>query len=315
MTTSDPPTSSVRRSAFNVPRSAFPHGILPATVTPFDADGRFARGAFEQLLTRVYGAGVHGVYVCGTTGEGLLMSVAQRQEVAEAAVACSPPHASVVVHVGAAAFDDVRALATHAARAGAHAISSLPPAGPGFGFAEAYRYYEQLASLSDVPVVVYYFPEVYPGISTASQLEDLCALPNVAGVKFTDFDLSTLAAVASDARVVLNGRDEVLVAGLLMGAHGGIGSFYNLVPDRFVELYRLAREGRWAEAREVQTTVNALIAATLKFPLFPAIKQILAWTGIPCGACLLPRTVLTPDERTALAQELRAAGFGELTGR
>lgn len=276
-------------------------GILPATITPFDAQGRFARGPFEQLLARLYEGGVHGVYVCGTTGEGLLMAVHERQAVVDAAVACTPPGRSVVVHVGAAAFDDVRTLARHAARVGASAISSLPPSGPGFGFAESYRYYEALAALSELPVIVYYFPDVYPGITTLGQLEDLCALPNVVGVKFTDFDLCTLSGIASPSRVVYNGRDEVLAAGLLMGAHGGIGSFYNLMPERFASIFEHAQAGRWDAARTLQDEVNLLIRATLRFPLFPAIKQVLTWRGIPCGECLQPRAPLTTEQREALA--------------
>ena len=65
-------------------------GILPALVTPMDENGEFAPEVFERLLKHVYEAGSHGVYVCGQTGEGLLQSVAIRQQVAEVAVRCSP---------------------------------------------------------------------------------------------------------------------------------------------------------------------------------------------------------------------------------
>jgi N-acetylneuraminate lyase len=279
-------------------------GILPALITPFEEDGRVARASLEALLARLFEAGVHGTYICGTTGEGLLMSVDMRCQVAEIAVANTPKGHSAIVHVGAAAFEDARDLATHAGRIGATAISSLPPSGPGFGFAEARRYYAALAAASPLPLVVYYFPEVYPSIRTLDQLEEICALPNVAGVKFTDFDLSVLAAVAKPGRVVFNGRDEVLAAGLLMGAHGGIGSFYNLVPDQFVDIDALARAGRWREVRERQDAVNALITAVLRFPLFPALKQILSWSGIPCGHCLVPRSGLSIEQQDALRTAL-----------
>jgi N-acetylneuraminate lyase len=278
-------------------------GILPALMTPFEEDGRVARASLEALLARLFEAGVHGTYICGTTGEGLLMSVDMRCQVAEIAVANTPKGHSAIVHVGAAAFEDARDLATHAGRIGATAISSLPPSGPGFGFAEARRYYAALAAASPLPLVVYYFPEVYPSIRTLDQLEEICALPNVAGVKFTDFDLSV---VAKPGRVVFNGRDEVLAAGLLMGAHGGIGSFYNLVPDQFVDIDALARAGRWAEVRERQDAVNALITAVLRFPLFPALKQILTWSGIPCGHCLVPRSGLSIEQQDALRTALAA---------
>lgn len=286
-------------------------GILPATVTPFDEQGRFAPAAFERLLERLYGAGVHGIYVCGTTGEGMLQPVAQRQAIVDTAVACTPRGRQVVVHVGAASLQEASALAAHAAKAGAHAISSLPPVSAQFPFAEILGYYEALARASDLPLLVYFFPDAFPSVARADQLEALCALPNVIGVKFTDFDLYKMTAVMGPGRRVFNGRDEVLAAGLLMGADGGIGTFYNLVPELFVRIYEAAQAGGWEEARMLQQRVNSLIRLTLQFPLFPAVKQILAWWGLDCGECLPPRLPLTDRQRTDLHDRLVAAGFRE----
>jgi N-acetylneuraminate lyase len=288
-------------------------GILPATVTPFDADGRFVPHAFERLLERLYGAAVHGIYVGGTTGEGLLQDIAQRQAIVETAVACTPRDRRVVVHVGASSLEDACALASHAARAGAHAISSLPPLSAQFSFAEVLRYYEVLARRSDLPLVVYYFPDVSKAIGTVDQLDEVCSLPNVVGVKFTDFDLYRMSAVARPGRALFNGRDEVLAAGLLMGADGGIGSFYNLAPDLFVRLYDAAVAGRWDEARALQQRINVLIRITLEFPLFPAVKQMLAWSGVDCGVCLPPRAPLTDDQQRDLRTRLQENGFQDLT--
>lgn len=289
-------------------------GILPAAVTPFDTDGSFAPRAFERLLERLYAAGVDGVYVCGTTGEGMLQPPAQRRGVAEAAVRCTPAGRQVVVHVGAATPAEAIDLARHAARAGAHAVSSVPPLAGNFSFADVREYYRTLAASSDLPVVVYYFPELCPALQRTEDLQELCALPNVIGIKFTDFDLFKMASACRPGQSVFNGRDEVLVAGLLMGADGGIGTFYNLVPELFVKLHRLADSGRWDDARAVQREINRLIAAVLRFPLFPALKQILAWSGIDCGACLPPRRPLTEAEREALRAALVESGFGRLAG-
>ncbi len=289
-------------------------GILPAVVTPFDERGAFVRGPFEALLERVYGAGVNGVYVCGTTGEGTLQPTKQRQAVAEAAVAATPPGRAVVVHVGAFSMEDAKLLARHAEKAGAHAISSLPPAGSSFGFRETKAWYQELAQASGLPLLVYFFPEVSGAIATTAQLEELCEIPNVAGVKFTDFDLFTLSQVRRQGRRVFNGRDEVLAAGLLMGASGGIGTFYNLAPDLFVRIFESALSNRWEDARVAQEQVNELIRITLHFPLFPAVKQILAWSGIDCGVCLPPRAPLDDEQKKALRQQLADAGFQSLVG-
>jgi N-acetylneuraminate lyase len=287
-------------------------GILPATITPLDDRGRFAPAIFERLLDRLYSTGVRGVYVCGTTGEGMLQPIEQRKAIVETAVACTAKGRHVVVHVGAATLDEAIALSSHAAKTGAHAISSLPPLSGQFSFAEVFQYYETLAAASELPLIIYYFPDVSASISTADQLESLCALPNVLGVKFTDFDLYKMSLVARPGRSVFNGRDEVLAAGLLMGATGGIGSFYNLLPELFVEIYTAATTGRWEEARVAQQRANLFIRTTLQFPLLPAVKQILTWSGLDCGACLPPRAPLTAEQQGLLRQNLVDAGFADL---
>lgn len=285
-------------------------GILPAAITPFDDSGTFVPAVLEQLLNRLYEAGVHGTYLCGSTGEGMLQSRAQRESIVQTAMACTPRGKHVIVHVGAASLEEATALSAHAAKAGAHAISSLPPTSAQFSFPDLLRYYESLARTSDLPLIVYYFPEISPAISTAEQLDILCSLPNVIGVKFTDFDLYRMSNLARRVPSVFNGRDEVLAAGLLMGATGGIGTFYNLVPELFVKIYAAATAGRWDEARAAQQRANALIRITLQFPLFPAVKQMLVWSGLECGGCLPPRGRLDAQQQERLRNDLAADGFG-----
>ncbi len=284
------------------------YGILPAVVTPFDADGNFAATAFERLLARIYGAGVHGIYVCGQTGEGLLQPLAQRKAVAECAVRCSPADKQVIVHVGALRTSDAVELARHAARIGAHAISSLPPAGS-YSFTELKSYYSELASASDLPLLVYYFPEISTALQTAEQILELCDIPRVIGLKFTDFDLYRLSTVKEHGATIFNGRDEVLAAGLLMGADGGIGTFYNLVPELFLQVFANAETGNWSGARSAQMRVNELIRLVLRFPVLGAVKTMLKWSGIDCGQPLSPRRCLTTTETAELRNLLAASSF------
>jgi N-acetylneuraminate lyase len=282
-------------------------GIIPATVTPFDDRERFVPAAFEALLESLYAAGVHGVYVCGGTGEGLLQTVEQRMRVAEVAVKNSPAGKRVIVHVGSHRTADAVSLARHASRSGAAAVSALPPLG-GYSAAEVRGYYEAIAAASDVPLLVYYFPESYPGVRTVEQALDLCEIPNVAGLKYTDFDTYRLRQVKQSGAVVFNGRDEVLAAGMLMGADGGIGTFYNVIPERFVTLYERALAGDWDGARAAQDEINTVVGITLQFPCFPAIKEILRWRGIECGPCIRPRGGLTREQAAELRRQLDQCG-------
>ncbi|HEY3440310.1 MAG TPA: dihydrodipicolinate synthase family protein [Paludibaculum sp.] len=285
-------------------------GILPAVVTPVDEAGRFQAAPFEGLLARVYGAGVDGIYVCGQTGEGLQQSAAQRKMVAEVAVANSPAGKQVIVHVGAMSTGEAVELAQHASRAGATAISSLPPIGS-YSFAEIKAYYRAIGEASTVPFLVYYFPSLAPSMTQVEQLLELCELPNVVGLKFTDSDFYKLSILARSGRVVFNGSDEMLVAGLLRGACGGIGSIYNVIPEMFVELYALASAGDWVAASALQDRINDLIRIILRYPVFPAVKTLLRWSGLDCGHCVKPRRELTAEETADLTVRLQGTEFAE----
>jgi N-acetylneuraminate lyase len=284
-------------------------GILPALVTPVDEAGVFQPRPCERLLERVYAAGVDGVYVCGQTGEGLQLAAAQRRRAVECAVANSPRGRQVVVHVGARSTEQAVELARHAAGAGAHAISSLPPAGS-YGFEEIREYYREVASAAALPFLVYYYPAAAPAIRSTEQVLELCRLPNVVGLKFTDSDFFRLWALRRSGAVVLNGSDEMLLAGLIMGAGGGIGSTYNVMPGAFVALHKLALAGGWEEARQVQDRINEVISVLLRYPVHPAIKAVLAWSGIDCGRCVPPRRDLTAAEQADLRAGLARTTLG-----
>ena len=283
-------------------------GIIPAIVTPIDNDERFAPAPYRDLLHSVYSAGVHGIYVCGQTGEGLLQTVEQRKLVAEESMKHSPAGKQVIVHVGAYRTADAVELTRHASSIGVNAVSALPPLGP-YSFPEIYAYYEAIAAASNVPLLVYYFPETCPAIKSAEQILELCAIPNVVGLKFTDFDLYRMRLLKNSGAVIFNGRDEVLVAGLLMGADGGIGSFYNIIPELFVEVYNCSQKGDWIAARKAQDRINAIIQLTLNFPMMAALKQILQWMDIDCGRCIEPRKTLTKIQTGELRRQLEAADF------
>jgi N-acetylneuraminate lyase len=284
------------------------HGVLPALITPLHNDGSLNETALAALLERLYAAGCHGVYVAGNTGEGLLLSLEMREHLASIVRRLSPADRSVVVHIGTLTTGDSLRLARHAASIGATAISSLPPAGP-YSFADLKTFYATLAANCPLPLLVYFFPEVAPAIRTYAHLAELCEIPNVAGLKFTDFDFYTLSRLKVLGKTVFNGRDEAFACGMLMGADGGIGSFYNIAPRLFVDLYDAARAGDWVKARTLQERINLLISIVLAYPIFPALKRILEWQGISAGPCVAPRQALLPAQEDQLRAELRSSGF------
>jgi len=199
-------------------------------------------------------------------------------------------------------------LARHAERIGASAVSALPPAGS-YNFRELHQYYQKLAEACDLPFLVYYFPELCRAIETLDQILELCEIPNVAGLKFTDFDLFKLHQLSRAGKVIFNGRDQVLAAGLLMGASGGIGSFYNVIPKLFVDVYACARTGQWEDARRAQDRINELIRITSPFPNISAMKTMLKWRGYDCGRCIAPHENLTEAGELQLRELVKQSSF------
>ncbi|BDC52654.1 N-acetylneuraminate lyase [Bryobacterales bacterium F-183] len=285
------------------------NGIYPALLTPLAQDGTLHQATLEASLHRIYDAGCQGVYIAGSTGEGLLLDPQLREDLTAATVKSTPAGRKIIVHVGANSTATAVRLAKHAEKAGAHAISSIAPPGP-FSFDDIESYYQTLAAATSLPLILYFFPASAPAVSTYAHLERLCAIPNVAGVKFTSFDLYTLSRIPLELqKFVWNGHDEVLAAGLLMGACGGVGSIYNIEPGLFLGIYNATQQGNWAEARRLQDRANQLITIVLGYPLFPALKQILTWRGLDMGACVPPRRSLSDAQQTQLSEQLEAAGF------
>ncbi len=299
----------------NNPLLAAENRILPALVTPLTADGRLDERSTERLIDHLFSKGVGGLYVTGTTGEGIHLDNQIRRRLVEIAVHSSRGRGQVIVHVGATQASDAFALADHAARAGADAVSSIPPFAGGYVWDEIHAFYAELASRSSLPVVAYHFPGLTGQQTSLAQLASLLAIPNIAGLKFTDpnfYVMQRLLARLAPEQVLYNGQDEALALGLSIGAHGGIGSTYNFMPELIVSIYRHARAGRHAESIAVQREVNAIIEAALTCQIVAATKQILYWQGlIDCPVCAFPRAPLSEPQQRKLRDLLASTAIAQ----
>ncbi len=278
-------------------------GLYPAFLTPLDAQHRLNEPVAVAMLQALMGTGMDGVYVGGSTGEGLRLPVGVRERLAQVVHDALPEGKRLIVHVGAGEQSDAMRLAEHAAQTGAHAISSLPPAKGTPG--EIFRFYQALAEHSALPLILYYFPKVAPHAFTdPQQLLDVCDLPNVIGVKFTDFNTHLMQRLVKRGKLVFSGYDEALAAGLLMGAQGGIGSTYSAMPEAYLRLYRDALDGRWQAVREQQWQINEVIDELIAHPFFPALRAVVAAKGLDCGPLMSGET-LAPGEAEKLLSNLR----------
>ena len=285
-------------------------GIFPALVSPRDGAGAFHVPTFERLMGRLYEAGVHGVYVCGATGEGYMMPVEERKLAAEAAVRCSAGRGKVLVHVGAASEVIANELARHAADIGADGIASLPPYVQGYKFQEILGYYTRLAQAAGIPAFVYYIPVLTHREMPLAEVEQLLEIEGVVGLKLSDYDLYLMERLASGPHraFIYNGNDQVFAAGLLMGARGGIGSFYNVMPGHFVGIHEAMGRSDLETARRLQSEVNCVIQIGLGYGGQAGMREILRLQGIDCGPLAPPTELVDAEGSARLRAELDASG-------
>jgi N-acetylneuraminate lyase len=277
-------------------------GMYAALLTPLDKDRRLNAAVAQSLLQHLCSRGLDGVYVAGTTGEGKLLSFDTRKALVECLVEALPVGKRLFVHVGTPNVSDAIKLAEHAAIKGAHAISSLPPAGDA---KEVKAFYKELAKSSPLPLILYYFPKVAPlAFQNTQELLDVCELPNVLGVKFTDFNFYLLNKLVNRGKLVFNGYDEALAPGLLMGAQGGIGTTYNLLAEVYLEIFRSSRAGDWERARSMQVKANDTLDILFRYPFFPAVREAVRHLGFDCGPMMSGDAFSSETDRKRFIEDM-----------
>ena len=129
-------------------------GVLPAMFTAFDDTGEVSPERLRRVIASEVEQGIQGLFICGSTGEGILMSPEEREQVAEITMAEVAGQVPVMVHVGAAATRDSVRLAQHAARIGADAVSSVPPFYYNPGWEGIFDHYRLIGEATNLPLFI-----------------------------------------------------------------------------------------------------------------------------------------------------------------
>ena len=280
-------------------------GIFPALLTPFDASGAINKEQLKKLIRCNVDKGVRGFYVCGSTGEAFLLSADERKAVMEI-VRETAPESTLIAHIGSLNEREAIDLACHAKKLGYDLISSVTPFYYKFSFGEIRDYYCRLADAGELPMLVYYIPALSGVSMDSGEITSFLADPRFAGIKFTSNDFFTMALCKSafPDKVLYNGYDEMLLSGLAAGADGGIGSTYNFMAEKFIQIQKLFLDNKPDEARAVQNEANRIIAILCKVGVMQAEKEILNQMGFDFGCCRHPFGELDDEAKALLRREV-----------
>ena len=276
--------------------------FFAAIPTPFDENGALRLDLFEGIIQHNIDQGLHGLYVGGTTGEWPAMSLAERLDVLRIASEVANGRIKLYAHVGALATKDSCALAEAAAKLDYAAVSAVPPFYNDYSGEEIARYYATIMAASELPMVLYYIPSRTGGKFDVDFLEHLADTDKVAGIKFTDMNIFLMERVVSriKGKTLYYGCDEMLIGGLALGAHGGIGSTYNFVGKRVIKLAAALDSGDLATARRHQGVINGYLEIMFNAGLLSSLKYILGRFGVDSGVCRRPVGSPAPEMCAAL---------------
>lgn len=291
-------------------------GLIAATPTPLAADGSIDQQRIPGLVEFLLSAGVDGFYVLGSTGEGVSMTSDERRATAETFIKSVDGRKPVIIQVGHNSVRESRALAEHAAGAGATAISSTPP---------SYFKLGSLPSLIDcisqiaagAPTLPFYYYHI-PQITGANfDMPDFLTragdiIPNLAGMKFTSpaiWEYQACVELADGRFDCLYGHDEMLLPALAVGAKGAVGSTYNFAAPLYHEIITAFEQQDLKTARHWQSRTNSMIRVLLRRGGMPAIKAMMALAGYDCGPTRAPLVSMTSAEITEMRTELTRLGY------
>lgn len=293
-------------------------GLISAPFTPMNADTTVNVDAIPAYADFIAAKGcVNGVFVCGTSGESVSLTTEERKAVAAAWVKAAAGRFKVIVHVGGMSQPQCVELAAHAQEVGADMIAAMPPCF--FKPANVQTLIDFLkpvaAAAPQLPFFYYHMPSltgVYLPVPVLLS-EGGKQIPTLRGVKFTHNDLMEMQmclAVEGGRYEVLNGFDEILIAGVACGCLGGVGSTYNYVPGLYQEILDASAAGDMDKAREASAKVVKIIEVLIKHGGGTrAGKIFMKLAGFDCGPCRLPIAPCSDQELEQTRQELEQTDF------
>jgi N-acetylneuraminate lyase len=274
-------------------------GAFAAALTPLTAGGAaLDESAFAPYVDFLAAGGIDGILACGTTGEGILLSLDERRRAAELFLAAAGAHGlPVAVHCGAQTTADTAALAAHAAASGAAAVAVIaPPYYPLDESALEAHFAAAAAACAPLPFYVYEF-EARAGYAVPpAVIERLRAgVPNLRGLKVSDKPWEKLEPYLLDGLDIFVGAEALVLRGLEAGATGAVSGLAAVFPELVAALVHERSETAAKDAARLRAGLEA-------FPFHAAAKATVATRGVPMGPDVRPPLrALTADEQTRLA--------------
>jgi dihydrodipicolinate synthase/N-acetylneuraminate lyase len=285
-------------------------GIIAALLTPMQDGGtRLDLPATGRLVGWLVERGIHGLFIAGTTGEGLYLSPEEHRVLTRAVVKAAGG-IPVVGHVGALTTAQAVALARQAVQAEVTAVAAIPPSYYSMTREEILGYFTAIGKAAEpLPVYLYNIPShARNDLPPALVKEIRKAVPNVAGIKDSSGfagRIADLVRTMGPEFAVVCGNDEKELDAFQEGAAGVVSSGAGIFPELYLELHAAWKAGRLADAQAAQARIIAMQEALGNGARLGWYKYVLAQRGVPIGGVRAPLLDPGPTDREVIRKSLK----------
>ena len=273
-------------------------GIIPAFYACYDDEGNISKERTKALVEFLIEKGVKGLYVGGSSGECIYHSVQDRKETLEAVMETAKGRITIIAHVACNNTKDSCELARHAESLGVDAIATIPPIYFRLPEKAIAEYWNDIsAAAPNTDYIIYNIPQLAGVALTPSLFAEMLKNPKVIGVKNSSMPIQDIQMFKRQAKmsgrdiIIFNGPDEQFVGGRLIGADGGIGGTYGVMPEIYVKLNELVKNGEFEAARVLQDAANEVTytMCSAKGNMYAVAKAVLKKRmGVDLGGVRAP---------------------------
>lgn len=278
-------------------------GIIPAFYACYDRDGKVSEQRTRALARHFVKKGVKGLYVCGSSGECIYLKVKERKKILETVMDEVGGELTVIAHVACNNTDDSRKLAAHAESLGVDAVAAIPPIYFRLPDRAVAQYWNDIsAAAPNTDFIIYNIPQLAGTKLTVPLYLRMLENEKVIGVKNSSEsaqDIQMFKDAGGEGHVVLNGPDEQLVSGLAIGADGGIGGTYGVMPELYLAIFDAVKKGDISRAREIQNDACRIIYALCgcRGNMYAVIKKVMELReGIYLGGVRKPLADIAEED-------------------
>ncbi|MGN0746477.1 MAG: 4-hydroxy-tetrahydrodipicolinate synthase [Aristaeellaceae bacterium] len=292
-------------------------GIIVPIVTPMNEDESVNLQELRNQIERMLAAGIHGIFVFGTNGEGYILSEREKEEVLAVCIEQVNGRVPVYAGTGCIATADTIRLSRRAEAMGADVLSIITPSFAAASQGELIAHYRRVADSVGLPIVLYNIPARTGNALSPATVRELSRVPNIVGVKDSSGNFDNILQYIENTRdredfAVLSGNDSLILWTLLAGGRGGIAGCANVFPENMTAIYERFRRGDLAGARAAQDAIRPFRNCFRFGNPNTVVKAAVAMLGYPVGLCRSPFNGLSDEAKQAIRTALDHFPYGEL---